>query len=171
MKRILLLTSILFILSIGFLKADQFAVNPQAYLYKNFADKLLVAGKKSEAIVAYQWASFLDPSYGNAHYNRAIALNEMARFADARDALESYLKLCPKDSEALYNKGVLSIYLQDFEAAENAFLLALNRCKDPQFARSISKALSFLVRYQDRLALYDQPSQKKLHKQLLTFAR
>jgi Flp pilus assembly protein TadD len=94
----------------------------------------------------------------------------MGRFAEARDALESYLKLCPKDPEALYNKGVLSIYLQDFETAESALSMSLCCCKDPHFARSISKALTFLVRYQDRLSSSDYEGQKKLHQQLLTFA-
>jgi Flp pilus assembly protein TadD len=169
MKRSLVL--LFLIIQASFSKADSNALNPEAYLYKSFADQLFVDGKKTEALIAYQWASHLDPSYGNAHYNRAIALNEMCRFAEAREALESYLNLCPKDPEALYNKGILSLYLQDFETAESALSMSLYCCKDPQFARSISKALTFLVRYQDRLKSSNHEGQKKLYQQLLAFAR
>lgn len=166
----LFLSILMFSLPISALKADQYALNPEAYLYKNYADQLLLDGKKDEALVAYGWASFLDPSYGNAHYNRAIALNEMGKFAGARGALEAYLKLCPKDSQALYNQGILSIYLHDFEMAERALSMALYCCKDRQFAHFISKALTFLIRYQDSLASHDQEGQTILRQQLLAFA-
>lgn len=148
-------------------RADQYASNPEAYLYKNFADRLLLKGKRDQALLAYMWASCLDPGYGNAHYNRAIVLNEMGDFQEAREALGHYLALCPKDVNALYNKGVLSLYLGDLDTAGECLKQALCHCADPALSSSIHKAIGFVDSYRDCFVCCDKKGQKKLRHELL----
>jgi superkiller protein 3 len=71
---------------------------------------LYETGRLDEAIVAYQKAIELDPTYQAAYANLGVAYYQQQQFDLAAAQYEKALELKPDDGEVTYNLGVL--YLQ-----------------------------------------------------------
>ena len=60
--------------------------------WNNLGNVLVELGEHEDGLAAYQKALQVDPSYGDAHYNLADALEQLGRRRDARPHWQAYLR-------------------------------------------------------------------------------
>jgi tetratricopeptide (TPR) repeat protein len=63
-------------------------------------------GRPAEAVLAYEQAVRLKPSYGAAYTNMGIALARLRRWADALRAYHEAIREQPEFADAHYNCGL-----------------------------------------------------------------
>jgi tetratricopeptide (TPR) repeat protein len=156
-KQLLLLTVLMMFLS--FAQSPALAGSSEiesASNLKKTADAFLRLGEIEKAVLEYQKSISADPAFEAAYFNLAIAYYSLGRNADARAALQKLVELNPKDVEALYNLGCLSLYDRQVEKAALCFESAKNHCDCMcAFSEPISTALILT----QRLNRLDFPTQ------------
>ncbi len=86
-------------------------------------------GRLEEAMQGYRDLLTLFPEAPILHYNQGLALLEMDRQADARDAFLKAVQLQPEDTDALFNLAVAKKNLGETEEAIDTYLKLL--AQDP----------------------------------------
>lgn len=116
----------------------------QTFDLKVKADRILKQGEIVQAISLYEKVLGEDSSFANAYYNLATAYYLQGNIQKAAENLEEFVKLRPKDAEALYNLGCLKLRLGSFKEACVCFLRA-KRCPCRGcISKKIKEALLFM---------------------------
>lgn len=131
---------------------------PNGVQLKIEADHLLKQGELSRAISLYEQVLDEDRSFANAYYNLATAYYLQGELAKAAFNLERFVRLRPKDAEALYNLGCLKIRLGALNEAVKCFLRA-EKCP---CTRLISRKIKEALRFTKDLHGQDPETQKLL---------
>ncbi|KAL0212788.1 hypothetical protein RCL1_006414 [Eukaryota sp. TZLM3-RCL] len=77
-------------------------------------------GRTEDALLAYEEAIRIDPTFSSAHVNRGVALHKLERLADALEAYEEAIRVDYENSSAHCNMGnVLSKFNRLDEALES----------------------------------------------------
>ncbi len=114
-------------------------------------------GRSEEALKSYDKALALEPSYGDAHYNRGAVLKELGRFAQALASFDKALAIKPDYVDAHLNRGSVLQELKRFGDALTSFDRAL--ALKPNYAEAHfnrANVLRNLRRYEDALVSYDR---------------
>ena len=111
---------------------------------KNKADDLLSTSQIGPALDIYQEIIAKDAGFANCYFNMAICYNQLKQFDKAYSALEKFVKLSPKDSEAYFNMGIMQVYLGDDEKARTLLLKARALHPNKNIKRRIQDALDHL---------------------------
>src|SRR5579875_3380129 len=111
----------------------------------------------TQALIAYEQATTLDPTLAQAWTNKGNALAALNRYDEALTALEQATTLDPTDALAWYNKGVTLAKLNRYDKALIAYEQATTL--DPTLAQAWTNkgnALAALNRYDEALTAYEQ---------------
>ena len=111
---------------------------------KDKADNLLTSCHIEPALTLYQEIISQDPNFANCYYNMAICYNQKKQFDKAYSALEKFVRLKPQDSEAVFNMGIMQIYLGDNEKARTLLFKARALHPNRDIKRRIQDALDHL---------------------------
>lgn len=68
-------------------------------------NEMMMREKSEDAVIAYDKATDLDPSFISAWNNKGIALFRLGRFQEAIDCYDKALALNPNHANAWYNKA------------------------------------------------------------------
>lgn len=104
-------------------------------------NKLYKEGHYQQSIVQYEKAIAIDPYDCVAHFNRAMALMELALYKEALDHFNEAIRLEPKFYLPRFERGVAYMRLNDYERALNDFTLVrrLNpKHTDSQFYQGLA---------------------------------
>ncbi len=135
------------------------AISTQKTAQQWFAEgyDLVESGKYEEALVAYDRAIALNPTFAAAYFNKGCALDALKRYEEALTAYDRAIALNPTFALAYNNKGNTLNSLQRYDEALAAYdrAIALN----PSFAAAYFNkgyTLNSLQRYEEALAAYDR---------------
>lgn len=132
------------------------AKNPQSWMaHNNMAIGLLGKGKVKEAIVHYNKALELDPTYSEAHFNLGNAVLRLGRVDDAITHYEKALETNPNNIPAHYNLASVLAQSGRLEAAIDHYKKILE--KDPNHAaahNNLGVALARIGRVEEAVAQY-----------------
>ena len=109
MKKIFLLITILFVSVISTACINNFAVQE----LNNKAKEYMANGETEKAICRLRSSIDLDDSIFETHYNLGVALLENKNFKEAKESLESAIKLKPDFADAYYSLAVVMENLAD----------------------------------------------------------
>jgi len=84
-----------------------------------------VRGNRTEALQLYDAAIRADPSFADAHYNRANALTNLRRVPEAIESYRTAIRLRPDHDKARVNLGILLYKQNKIGAALNEFQMAV----------------------------------------------
>ena len=107
-------------------------------------DAALKRGETDRAISLYHRALEKNRDFANAYYNLATPHYLRKEYRKAAQSLETFVRLQPKDAEALYNLGCLKLRLGDFEGATTSFLKVEDCPCARWLAQKTKKALHFM---------------------------
>ncbi|MBI4972106.1 MAG: tetratricopeptide repeat protein [Candidatus Omnitrophica bacterium] len=111
---------------------------------KDKADNLLASYQIEPALKIYQEIISHDPGFANCYFNMAICYNQKKQFDKAYSALEKFVRLKPQDSEAIFNMGIMQIYLGNNEKARTLLFKARAQHPNGDIKRRIQNALDHL---------------------------
>ncbi|MGK7944662.1 MAG: tetratricopeptide repeat protein, partial [Microcystaceae cyanobacterium] len=101
-----------------------------AYAWNQRGNALTGLGRNEEAIVSFQQAIALQPTYGEAWRNISVAFWNLEQYDQALSALDQAIKLNPSDSQAWFNRGRIlteqNQYAQAIMAYDQALLGDIN---------------------------------------------
>ena len=80
-------------------------------------------GEVDEALASYRMATEIDPKMAIAYLNMANSLFQLGRYLEAKDALESVIKIDPHNYVVWMNAGVMASSVGDLESGEKYFHL------------------------------------------------
>ncbi|MFL5626289.1 MAG: tetratricopeptide repeat protein [Ktedonobacteraceae bacterium] len=109
------------------------------------------------AVMAYEHAIHLNPSFADAYTNKGISLNDLNRYKEAVAAYEQAIRLNPNHAIAHYNMGIALENLNSYEKAIAAYEQAIRL--NPRHASAyhyMGNVLSELKRYEEAIAAYEQ---------------
>jgi tetratricopeptide (TPR) repeat protein len=81
----------------------------------NLGNSLRALGQLEQALIWYDRSLALKPTIANAT-NRALTLNELGRFLEARVAYQYAMGIDPKNPSLVWNLALFQLWLGDFEA-------------------------------------------------------
>lgn len=126
-------------------------------------------GMLEEALVAYEQAIRLDPTYAGAHYNKGNVLKQLGRLEEALLADEEAIRLEPRNADAYNNKGNVLKRLDRLEEALVAYEHAISLAPTmPYVHHNKGLVLAQLGRRKEALAAYERathldPGDAKAH--------
>jgi tetratricopeptide (TPR) repeat protein len=112
------------------------AIQPSARAHNNLGTLLLNAGQVGPAIVQFEAALRLAPSYARAHNNLGNAYSKTEQGQRAEQHYQSAIKLAPSYISPYYNLGLLYLNARRFAESASAFREVLKR--DPNHAAAKS---------------------------------
>ena len=133
----------LWFLTLGSSPVDA-SVSSESLSLKVKADQLLKRGRIEQAIPMYESVLQRDRTFANAYYNLSTAYFLQGNLEKAVSSLEAFVKLEPKDGEALYNLGCLKLRLGAFDEARKCFLRAEDCPSTGMISQKIKEALQFV---------------------------
>jgi protein O-mannosyl-transferase len=98
---------------------------PRAMIWNNLGRSLLAIGNLEEAINAFQKALKLNPSFGGAHHNLALALARGGRQQESLNHFSDAARLKPKDASVHNNYAIMLGIAGKTEEAIQEFQIAL----------------------------------------------
>jgi len=132
-------------------------VEYETELQAELGNRLLQAGKVSEAFEHYQQALRIDPDSAEAHNNLGTALAQAGKFEDAIAHFEQALRINPDDAKAHNNLGIVLAHTGRNEDAIAHFEQA--RRIDPDNAETyynLGIALARTGKNEEAIARYEQ---------------
>jgi tetratricopeptide (TPR) repeat protein len=114
-------------------------------------------GRFVEAAGDFLMCTALGPGFAWAHFNRGLALARAGLLTDARDAYDEALRLDPEFREALVDRALVELELNDVKAAAADLARAIEQ-RDPEVGvlAAYGEALARLGRTEDAIRLFDE---------------
>lgn len=109
--------------------ATAVSLEPMASVYSNRGNIYQNQHKILDALVEYEHAIQIDPSFATAHGNKANALLSLRRLAEAEESYNTAISIDADFADALWNKSILHLikgeYTVGFKLFENRWRSAL----------------------------------------------